>query len=157
MGGQVSYDEGVFVGYRYFQQNVQTPLFPFGYGLSYTSFRYDRLRVTNLDGGGDAAAVEVRVRNVGPRTGSAVVQVYVGRLPTTIPTPPRQLAGFARVTLKPGQDAPVTVRIPKRVLSYWEQQTQSWVTPAGTTALYVGSSSADNQLTGHLSLGHARR
>ena len=151
VAGQVSYDEGVFVGYRYYQEHGQTPLFPFGHGLSYSSFRYTDLRVVRSDG--DAAMVEAKVTNVGPRVGTAVAEVYVGRLPTPVATPPRQLAGFAKVMLRPGEAALLTMRVPGRVLSYWDEQTRSWVMPAGRVAVYVGNSSADTELTGSLLVG----
>jgi beta-glucosidase len=141
--------EEVFVGYRGFQQRGDAPSYPFGHGLSYTEFAYRRLRID--DGGepqGDVT-VSFRLRNTGNRAGAEVAQVYIGRLPTrAVATPPRQLAGWAKVALAPGQRRNVSVTIPRRSLSYWDTGSQHWVTPAGRIPVYVGTSSEDTSLAG---------
>lgn len=151
--------EGVNVGYRGYDARRLRPRFPFGHGLSYTSFGYSRLTVRNPRGSVDGR-VSVRVRNTGRRTGTEVVQVYHGRLPNAASTPPRQLVGWARVTLRPGRST--TVRIPvrtgrsDRLMAYWKvadnRQGGRWVTPKGRVPIYVGSSSRDIRLTGTLRL-----
>lgn len=88
--------------------------------------------------------------NTGPRAGTEVAQVYVGRLPTNVPTPPKQLAGVARVTLRPGQSRHVTVAIDPRSLAFWDTGSHRWVTPGGQVAVLVGSSSRDIRLRGTL-------
>ncbi len=151
-GGEVTFDEGVFAGYRHFLRRGHTPLFPFGYGLSYTEFAFDDLRVAQAVAP-DAVTVSVTVRNTGGRAGSAVVQVYVGELPASVPTPARQLAGFTRITLAPGASGVATIAIPRRVLSYWDELAHAWVLPSGRVALYVGDSLVDERLRGELFIG----
>ena len=149
--GQEFYSEGIFVGYRWYDQNRITPLFPFGYGLSYTTFSYRALQVL---GGGKEGIPRVRftLTNTGSRTGTEVAQVYVGRLPTSLPTPVKQLAGVARVTLRPGESRTVTVSLDRQSLSYWDSQADRWVTPGGKVSVLVGSSSRTIQLRGTLSI-----
>jgi beta-glucosidase len=149
--GTADYSEGVFVGYRGFQQRGDTPSYPFGFGLSYTTFGYARLRVDNGPRNAPQGDVTVsfQVRNRGRRAGAEVAQVYIGRLPTRfVATPPRQLAGFARVDLAGRQRTRVTVTVPRRSLSYWDTGSQHWVTPSGRVPVYVGGSSEDVRLAG---------
>jgi beta-glucosidase len=151
VNGQEDYSEGIFVGYRWYDQQRIAPLYPFGYGLSYTNFGYRHLRV--LPGHhGALPRVRFTVTNTGRRTGTEVAQVYVGRLPTSLPTPVKQLAGVARVTLRPGQSRTVTVSLDRLSLSYWDSQADRWVTPAGRVRMLVGSSSRNIQLRGTLTI-----
>jgi beta-glucosidase len=153
VNGQEDYSEGIFVGYRWYDQNGIAPLYPFGYGLSYTTFGYRHLRVL---GGGEEGIPRVRftVTNTGRRTGTEIAQVYVGRLPTSVLTPVKQLAGVARVTLRPGESQTVTVSLDRLSLSYWDSQAHRWVTPAGQVPVLIGSSSRNIQLQGTLTIGH---
>ena len=152
VNGQEDYGEGIFVGYRWYDQQGITPLYPFGHGLSYTTFGYRNLRV--LGGRKGIPRVRFTVTNTGPRPGTEVAQVYVGRLPTSLPTPVKQLAGVARVTFRPGESRTVTVSLDRLSLSYWDSQADRWVTPAGRVAVLVGSSSRDIQLRGTLTIRH---
>ncbi|MGP2440874.1 alpha-L-rhamnosidase N-terminal domain-containing protein [Streptomyces sp. JW3] len=151
-GGTVVYDEGVFVGYRWYDKHGERPLFPFGHGLSYTTFARTGARVRSLRTDTDAAEVSVEVRNTGRRTGSDVVQVYVGHLPARIATPARKLAGFTKVTLRPGERRTVTVTVSRRTVSYWDEDRGRWVTPTGKVPLYVGGSVAEAEYAGVLTL-----
>ena len=161
-GVTVPHDEGVFVGYRGYDQRGLAPLFPFGHGLSYSRFAYRSIGVTNPRAGDadDAARpgrVRVRVQNTGTTAATEVVQVYHGRLPTDrAQTPPRQLLGWARVTLEPGQarwvEIPVRLGTPEHQLAYWDEAADAWVTPTGRTAIQVGRSSRDIALTGNLTV-----
>jgi beta-glucosidase len=151
VNGQEDYSEGIFVGYRWYDQQRIRPLFPFGYGLSYTSFGYRHLRV--LGAKERIPRVRFTVTNTGRRTGTEVAQVYVGRLPTSLPTPVKQLAGVARVTLRPGESRIVTVSLDRRSLSYWDSQADRWVTPAGRVKVLVGRSSRNIGLRGTLTVG----
>jgi beta-glucosidase len=146
VNNQEYYSEGIFVGYRWYDQNKIRPLFPFGYGLSYTTFAYRHLETES----GKTPRVEFTVTNTGARTGTEVAQVYVGRLPTSVPTAVKQLAGAARVTLRRGQSTRVTVRLDPRSLSYWDTATQRWITPGGEVSVLVGSSSRDIKLRGEI-------
>lgn len=141
---EVPFGEGIFVGYRGYDAKGLSPLFPFGHGLSYTSFKYKKLEVDARNGG---ARVRFTLRNTGRRTGAEAAQVYVGKLPGSVPTPPKQLAGFAKVTLDPGERQRVTVTIDRRSLSYFDSARNTWVTPGGRVPIYVGSSSRDIRLT----------
>ncbi|MFG2592312.1 glycoside hydrolase family 3 protein [Streptomyces sp. NPDC048438] len=151
--GTIAYDEGIHIGYKWYDKHGQKPLFSFGHGLSYTTFSLRSLRVRDRDRRdwrGDDAATEVRVevRNTGRRSGSHVVQVYVGHLPTKVDTPARKLAGFAKVTLEPGERRTVTIPVNRRTLSYWDEGGSRWVTPTGKVPLYVGASAADTEYAG---------
>ncbi|MDE3129910.1 MAG: glycoside hydrolase family 3 C-terminal domain-containing protein, partial [Acidobacteriota bacterium] len=154
VSGKVAYSEGLAVGYRWYDAQHVTPLFPFGYGLSYTSFRFSHLTVTpksliNSSSGPDAqvgqgarlARVSATITNTGKVRGSDVVQLYVGD-PTAAGEPPRQLEGFRRVTLLPHQSRTVTFAVTGHELSYFNTGADGWTLPAGRFSLYVGDSSA---------------
>ncbi|GAA4753459.1 glycoside hydrolase family 3 C-terminal domain-containing protein [Nocardioides endophyticus] len=145
--GTERYDEGVYVGYRGFLADRVQPSYPFGYGLSYTTFRLSRAQVLNGSGNGDNVRVRFRVTNTGNRAGAMVPQVYVGELPG-VDSPPRQLAGYARVQLARGASRTITVKIPTESLSYWDTDADRWETPEGNTAVYLGRSSAANRQIG---------
>lgn len=153
--GKVAFDEDIFVGYRSYQNH--RPLFPFGYGLSYSSFQYGDLEIMPPDNVDHVARVQLTVKNSGALPGTDVVQVYVGELPVAVPTPTKQLAGFAKVQLAPNEQTRVEIQIPRRVISYWDEASAGWVAPAGTVSLFVGSSSVDEQLTGSFTLQRGHR
>jgi beta-glucosidase len=148
--GQVQYSEGVDVGYRWYQAKNITPLFPFGYGLSYTTFALSNLSISGTDGQGDAT-VTATVTNTGSRTGADVAQLYVGD-PTSTGEPPKQLKGFSRVNLAPGASQTVQFTLTAHDLAYWDDASGSWQTPAGTYQIWVGDSSANVPLNGTLSV-----
>jgi len=143
VGGQVQYSEGIDVGYRWYDARNLTPLFPFGYGLSYTTFAFSDLRVTppQLAGRGAPVTVTARVTNTGPVTGAEVAQLYLGD-PAAAGEPPRQLKGFQKVTLRPGRSAVVSFTLDRHDLSYWNDSANGWVVPDGGFRVYVGDSSA---------------
>ncbi|GAA1586633.1 glycoside hydrolase family 3 C-terminal domain-containing protein [Actinomadura kijaniata] len=139
----VTFSEGVMVGYRHYDARRLTPRFPFGHGLSYTTFRYGGLSVR-------PDRVQVTVTNTGKRPGYAVPQMYLG-LPSPragIPQPPRQLKGYDKVLLAPGASARVTFPITSRSLAYWDEAARGWRVARGCYAVGVGSSSRDLPLTG---------
>jgi beta-glucosidase len=150
--GVVTYSEGVFVGYRGYDELEIEPAFPFGHGLSYTSFGYSDLQVSHPSTTAEDVQVSFRLANTGDRVGREVAQVYVGRLPADIPTPLRQLAGFVCVELQPGAEEQLEVTIPRQCLSYWDVAAGGWVTPAGAVEVHVGASSRDIRLSGVLQL-----
>ena len=154
VNGVATYSEGVFVGYRHYDAAGIQPLFPFGYGLSYTGFRLGHLRYAR---GRDGVTVRVDVTNTGRRSGSQVVQVYAGDPGTAAtPEPPHQLAGFAKVNLRPGQTGQVTIHVAARAFAHWDTATGKWVVPDGTYRLYAGTSSADLPLSATLRLTGVR-
>jgi beta-glucosidase len=138
--GKVSYGEGLAMGYRWYDQKGITPLFPFGHGLSYTTFAFDQLAVTPAASGG--ATVTARVRNTGTRAGAEVAQLYLA-FPGGAGEPPRQLKAFGKVTLAPGQAKTVTFTLDARAVSTWDAGSHSWRRVTGTFRVDVGSSSRD--------------
>lgn len=149
--GKTTFSEGVLVGYRWFDAQGIEPLFPFGYGLSYTQFKLSGARVTRAKDG--VAQVTVQIRNTGAVAGDAVPQVYVDapvNQPGGAKFAPRVLGGFDRVTVAAGQMKTVTLEVPLRSLQYWSVGENGWKTPAGTRTLHVGLSSRDLDLTAAL-------
>lgn len=144
---KVIQSEGLFIGYRYFDRNNISPLFPFGHGLSYTDFAYSDLKIGETQGGID---VEFTVKNTGSRAGAEIPQIYLGAPESDVPMPPKALAGFTRVELAPGKADRVRVHVPDRQLMYWSVEERNWTKPAGRRPIYVGASSRDIRLTGVL-------
>lgn len=142
-----TYTEGIYVGYRWYDQQHLTPLYPFGYGLSYTHFGYSGLRTApGRDGGLD---VSFQVTNTGTVTGDEVPQVYLGAPaspPAGVAFAGRALAGYGRITLRPGQTQIVRLHIPLRQLQYWDTSASTWVTAAGQRPLYVAGNERATQL-----------
>jgi beta-glucosidase len=145
----VVFSEDVNVGYRGYVAAGVRPAFPFGHGLSYTTFALDRLRTQGLQASGEdsSARVRVRVRNTGTRQGTEVVQVYLGPLPG-ISAPERKLVGFAKVDLARRGQTDVTIDIDRQQFSYWDESRDRWVTPRGRVPVYVGKSATDTELAG---------
>jgi beta-glucosidase len=141
-GSEVLYSEGVDVGYRWYDAKGERPLFPFGYGLSYTRFAFRDLRISRTPVTGTAnLRVSATITNTGSRTGSDVAQLYVGD-PVSTGEPPRQLEGFDRVTLAPGQSARVSFTVTPQQLSWWSDTANGWTQSPGTYRVFVGDSSA---------------
>jgi beta-glucosidase len=148
-GYTVNFDEGVLVGYRWYDAYSQQPLFPFGFGLSYTTFKYDELQVR---GGADGATVTVRLTNTGRRAGAEIAQMYVG-FPAAAQEPPRQLKGFEKVSLKPGESRTVSFSLDRDALSAWDESIHGWKEHAGAYTVEVGRSSRDLALKGTFTIG----
>jgi beta-glucosidase len=150
VNGKTTYSEGIFVGYRWFDAQKIEPLFPFGYGLSYTSFTYSDMKaVAEADGG---ATVSVKVKNVGMRAGDEVAQVYLDAPASAIMIAgadfaPRTLAGFDRIALLPGEEKTVTVKVDARAFQFWSTAKAMWVRPAGGRTVWFGASSRDLRLS----------
>jgi beta-glucosidase len=152
---RVEYREGVFVGYRGYEKNGTHPLFPFGHGLSYTTFKYSNLKVSPVAGGaGEGSRYEVsfEVKNTGSREGADVAQVYVGDSHARVPRPPKELKGFAKVSLRPGESRHVTVTLDRRALSYYDASAKAWRAEPGDFEVLVGRSSEQIELRGKLTL-----
>lgn len=139
IGTTVRYDEGILVGYRWYDAKGIAPLYPFGHGLSYTRFAYSGLRLTRT---GQGWTVRATVRNTGKVAGDEVAQLYVS-MPAAANAPPRQLKGFARVSLAPGKSATVAFPLDVRALSYWDEAARDWRLARGSYRVHVGSSSRD--------------
>jgi beta-glucosidase len=143
-GQDAAFSEGLDVGYRWYDAYKVTPLFPFGYGLSYTSFAYSHLRIARS---GAHLAVSFTVRNTGARAGAEVAQLYVDD-PAAAGEPPKQLQGYQRVYLHPGRSARLTIALTRRSFSVWDTASQSWRTTPGLYRILVGASSRDIRLRG---------
>lgn len=146
---EARYSEGIFIGYRHFDQNRIRPLFPFGFGLSYTTFKFANLKVEQTrspmgTGFEPACFVSLDVTNTGKRQGGEVAQVYLG-LPTTrdLPQAPKKLAGFSKVELRPGESRHIRIPIEGRDLASWDVARHEWVAVRGPVDIMVGGSSRE--------------
>lgn len=142
----VRYGEGLFIGYRGYDATRADVAFPFGFGLSYTTFALSGLEVAlsgAVERGDLAAAVTVTVRNTGPVAGAEVVQVYVCDVDASVARPVRELRGFTKVALEPGESRQVTIALDQRAFSFWSVLLRRWVVEAGEFAIEVGPHSRD--------------
>lgn len=147
--GKTPYTEGIFVGYRGYDKNKMEPQFCFGYGLSYTTFKFGDLNISEK-GTGDSRTIEVSctVTNTGDRAGSEVAQLYVGDVECSVPRPIRELKGFSKLALKPGESKTASFTLSKDDLAFYDVNIHSWVTEPGEFKVWVGSSSRDLPLHG---------
>ena len=143
----VRYDEGVKVGYKWYDAENKPVLFPFGYGLSYTTYSYAGLNVTP----GKETAVSFTVKNTGSRAGMEIAEVYAG-LPASAAEPPKRLVGWSKVRLNPGESREVTVRVDPKYLSVFDESTDGWKLVPGSYSFLVGGSSQDLPLTEKVNL-----
>jgi beta-glucosidase len=142
--GSVHYAEGVFVGYRHFDRNNTDVLFPFGHGLSYTTFAYSDLNAVPVETGeAMKVQVSVAVRNAGARAGAEVVQLYVRPPVSPVERPAKELKGFQKVTLEPGATALIQFTLDYRSFAYYDEVKNAWTVSPGTYQVHVGSSSRD--------------
>ena len=138
----VNYSEGMFLGYRSYDKSGTKPLFPFGFGLSYTDFEWDDIRVSPERSSSDGPiVVSFEVKNVGSRAGAAVSEIYIGDPSATVPRPVKELKGFSRDVLKPGESRHVTVSLNRRSLAYWDVHSHAWKVDPGEFVVLVGDSS----------------
>jgi beta-glucosidase len=148
---KVEYSEGIFVGYRHFDKSAVKPLFPFGYGLSYTSFTYKNLTISPASSD-DQVTVAFDVTNTGSRAGADVAEVFVGDHHAPVPRPVKELKGFAKVNLNPGETKNVSVKLDRRAFSYYDVKTHAWTVAPGDFDVFVARSAADIELTGKVTL-----
>jgi beta-glucosidase len=140
----VSYKEGVFVGYRGYEHQKVSPLFPFGFGLSYTTFSFNNLSITPEVAGADTPiTVSFDVSNLGKVPGTEIAQVYVGDPSAGVPRPVKELKGFERVVLKPGETRHVSVKLNQRSLAYWDVNSKGWKVDPGQFRVFAGDSSSN--------------
>ena len=144
-GRTVQYREGLYVGYRYYQTAGVPVAFPFGYGLSYTSYAYSDLKVT-------ADSVSLTVTNTGARDGAEIVQVYIAKPGAEIFRPAQELKAFARVSLAAGESRTVTLPLDDKAFRYWNTRTDCWEVEGGRYEVRVGASSADIRLTANVDI-----
>jgi beta-glucosidase len=142
--GVVRYGEGIFIGYRAYDKLIQHVSYPFGFGLSYTSFHIDDIDVSvagSVAGGDLMVTVAASVTNTGQRAGSEVVQVYVGDVEASVARPLRELKGFVKVHLEPGETQRVSCQLGERAFAFWSQRFHRWVVESGDFMIAVGNSS----------------
>ena len=144
-GVNVEYREGSFIGYRYYQKAEKPVQFPFGFGLSYTTFRYEGLTA-------DASGVTVTVGNTGSRAGAEVVQVYVRKPDSALPMPVQELKGFTKVFLQPGESRTIRIPLDDKAFRYWNVKTSRWETEGGAYEICIGASSEDIRLKASVSV-----
>jgi beta-glucosidase len=149
--GVVHYSEGLEVGYRAYAAHNVTPLFPFGFGLSYTQFKFDCLSVKQEPD--NHATVRFTIANTGQRAGAEVAQLYLGFPPIAEGNePPLQLKAFQKVMLKPGESKTVELKLDPRSFSYWSEKAHAWQVATGEFQVMVGDSSADTPLKASLTI-----
>ena len=145
--GTVVYQEGLLVGYRWFDTKEIEPLFPFGYGLSYTQFKYSDLKlVSKHTAPGLPVTVEFKLANTGRRAGAEVAQVYVQEVSPTLPRPLKELKGFKKVVLRPGEKQKVSVTLDRNAFAHYDPDKKGWVADKGAYKILIGSSSRDIRL-----------
>lgn len=148
---QVNYSEGVFVGYRYYDRKKMDVLFPFGYGLSYTTFSYNNLKLDKTSmKDTDTVTVSLDVTNRGNRVGKEVVQIYVGQKNPEIARPVRELRAFTKVELTPGETKTVTFQLRKKAFSYWNETIHDFYVATGDYVVEAGKSSRDIVLSAEI-------
>ena len=141
-GNRTEYREGIFVGYRYYDKKDLDVLFPFGHGLSYTTFKYSNLRLSaDKIKDTDTLTATVTVKNTGDRTGKTVVQLYVGDVDGDVIRPVRELKGFEKISLEPGEGRDVSFTLDKRAFAYWNETLRDWHVESGDFSIAVGDSS----------------
>ncbi|MGA7909761.1 MAG: glycoside hydrolase family 3 C-terminal domain-containing protein, partial [Candidatus Sulfotelmatobacter sp.] len=151
----VTYSEGIFVGYRGYDKSATKPLFPFGFGLSYTTFAFKNISVSPAQGDlSQPVKVSFDVTNTGPRPGAEVAELYVGDPHARVPRPVKELKGFSRIELKPGETRRVTLSLDRRAFSYYDVDKKDWNADPGKFEVLVGSSSDKILLQGAFTLEH---
>ena len=143
----VQYRESIFIGYRYYDKVERNVRFPFGFGLSYTSFEYSdiKLKKKNLTKG-EGAKVTFTIKNTGDVAGSEIVQVYVAKPESKIFRAPKELKGFVKIHLEPGEEKKVSVELDDRAFAFWNTATEDWCVESGEYKILVGASSRDIRL-----------
>ncbi|MEC4768965.1 glycoside hydrolase family 3 C-terminal domain-containing protein [Halomonas sp. CUBES01] len=147
-GDVVNYSEGIFVGYRYVEAKRMAPLFPFGHGLSYTTFEYQDLTLSSRAMSADETLeVQVAVTNTGRRAGKEIVQLYISDHSRTLPVAPKALRHFAKVYLVPGASTTLRFTLSRRDFAYFDVERNAWRVPSGQFVVRIGASSADIRLS----------
>ncbi|MCK5342253.1 MAG: fibronectin type III-like domain-contianing protein, partial [Candidatus Heimdallarchaeota archaeon] len=145
---KVYYEEGIYVGYKHYDKENIEPLFPFGYGLSYTEFKFEEVtasnnRITSMQ---DALEINVKITNVGNRAGAEVIQVYSEDVKCSVDRPHRELVGFEKVFLEPNETKSVLIEIRGKDLAFYDVSSNDWNLEKGDFILHIGSSSRDLHL-----------
>src|SRR6185437_3233545 len=150
--GHVKYGDKLMVGYRYWTTTGKHPLFPFGFGLSYTTFSFANLQAPPSANGGEPVTVSFDVTNTGKVAGAEVAQLYVSDPSSKAQRPERELKGFEKVRLEPGETKHVSITLDSRAFSYWDEAAHKWTIDPGKFTIRVGGSSEDTPLSSDLTL-----
>lgn len=153
----VEYRESVYIGYRYYEKAGVPVRFPFGHGLSYTSFEYSAIKLSSKKIDENAAVtVSFKVKNTGSVAGAEIAQLYVGDEESTIFRPVKELKGFKKVYLEPGEEKEIKIELGRRAFAFWNVNTNDWCVESGKFKIYVGASSADIRLETELTVNAAK-
>jgi beta-glucosidase len=156
--GKVLYGERIFVGYRHYDTIAINPLFPFGFGLSYTTFAYESLRLSTTSlKDGETLEVSVDIINTGLRQGQEVIQVYLRDPEAQRVRPDKELKAFAKVALEPGERKTVTLLLDRSSLAYYDDAAHQWISEAGKFEILVGASSRDIRANAAFELEETQR
>jgi beta-glucosidase len=150
--GHVKYDDKLMVGYRYWTTTGKHPLFPFGFGLSYTTFSFSNLKAPSTATSGSTVAVSFDMKNTGSVAGAEVAQLYVSDPSAKAQRPERELKGFAKARLAPGESKQVTLNLDARAFSYWDENAGKWTIDPGKFVIHVGDSSENTPLSADVTL-----
>ena len=151
--GTVRYEEGLLVGYRWFDTKQIEPLFPFGFGLSYTTFAYSNLKlVASRDADGPVVTAEFDITNTGSREGAEVAQLYVHQAQPGLPRPAKELKGFRKVFLKPNEKQTVSIPLDRKAFAFYDPAKAGWLAEKGAFTILVGGSSRDIRLQDNFQL-----
>jgi len=149
----INYKEGIFVGYRWYESKKIEPLYPFGFGLSYTTFEYSNLKVPKSEiSKTEGVTVEFELKNTGKRAGAEVAQLYVQALKSSVKRPIKELKAFAKVELKAGESKIVTLKLKSNDFAYWDVKSHAWAVEAGNYNLLLGSASNNIKQTGKVTI-----
>jgi beta-glucosidase len=147
------YTEGIFIGYRGYDEKKIEPLFPFGYGLSYTHFKYSKLNlIQNNDPKNPLVTVEFELSNAGDRAGAEVAEIYVQPIHPGVIRPLKELKGFKKVFLQPGEKQTISIPLDRDAFAYYDVNKKDWVAEKGEYKILIGGSSRDIRLNGAFAL-----
>jgi len=149
---RVEYSEGVFLGYRHFDKSGIKPMFPFGFGLSYTKYQYSGLKVPQVSNLNVPVTISFKVKNVGSRAGAEVAEIYVSPQQPKVSRPVKELKGFAKVSLKPGASRVVSITLNSRAFAYYDPAGRKWTVDPGKYEILVGGSAAEIDLKGAITI-----
>ena len=150
--GKVHYNESIFVGYRYFDSKNVEPLFPFGFGLSYTSFEYSKLEVVSEAKIGDDIKVSFEIKNTGSKAGKEIAQLYIRDIESSVVRPLKELKAFSKTELQAGESKVVTLTLNEKAFQFYQPEQKKWLTEPGKFEILIGSSSKKTELSKELIL-----
>ncbi|MES2309706.1 MAG: glycoside hydrolase family 3 C-terminal domain-containing protein [Verrucomicrobiota bacterium] len=147
-GARIDYKEGIFVGYRWYEHQKVAPLYPFGFGLSYATFLYDHLKLKSLSlSQNQSLTLSFTITNEGKVEGTEIAQLYLREIQCTVPRPEKELKGFQKIKLKPGETKTIQMTITPQDLAFWDDKSHAWKIEEGDFQVLIGPSSVETPLT----------